>query len=364
MEIEAGCLIYCGRPYYDAKIRSKRGRGSYYFETVVYPGFADAHAHPQVVDYGRGQWRDSVEWIRNRELEVDEGSLRRDVELSKKLAKAAMLKSLLEGTTLIAVVGSYRANIEAALELDSRPRTVVMPTLYEQSGWQRLWEVLGELKRLARVAERYNVKLGLFCHSVEFTSREELLESYRIAQNNGLVLGLHLSEGRRELGELRRILGLPGRRSIVGIHCLMDEDYRSAGVRVVSCPASNLVLYGRTRERLVDVDALGTDWPLLLGGVVEQHGLLVELGVDPLESLEKATAGGYRVYGVDFDGDFVAYDEKVGKVLGGKCGRPAYVFVDWRPLVVEGVLGSLEGDHVEKVVRGLVREAIDRHPAV
>jgi len=345
-----------------------RGRGSLYAETAVIPGFADAHAHPQVIDYGGGRWRNAYEWIEHRRLSVDEASLRADVELSGRLAKLALWRGLLEGTTLMAIVGSYHANLNAVVETEDRPRVVLMPTILERGGG---WWGLGDL--LLRAESLFSldgyVRPGLFLHSIRLVRPETLREAYRIAENLGLPLALHLSEGVPELDVLVKMLGLrKGSNSrVVAVHCQEDEDYKAYGIWVIHCPVSNLLLYGRTLRRVEQVDALGSDWPLLLGSVYGAYRTAVAYHGRAWSSrlFRAATVGGYEVYGVDWRGDAALFDEGAKKVLEGRASRPSFVLVRGAPVVREGELASSGLSHREVVsaICAAIREAREKHPA-
>lgn len=345
-----------------------RGRGSLYAETAVIPGFADAHAHPQVIDYGGGRWRNAYEWIEFRKLSVDEASLRADVELSGRLAKLALWRALLEGTTLMAMVGSYHANLNAVVGTKDRPRVVLMPTILERGrGWWSLGDLLLRAENLFSL-DGY-VKPGLFLHSIRLVRPETLRKAYRIAENLGLPLALHLSEGVPELEVLVKILGLRrGSNSrVVAVHCQEDEDYKAYGISVVHCPLSNLLLYGRTLRRIEQVDALGSDWPLLLGSVYGAYRTAVAYHGRVWSSrlFRAATVGGYEVYGVNWRGDATLFDERAEKVLRGDASRPLFVLVKGTLAVQEGRLRSEDLSHREvmSAICAAVREAREKYPA-
>ena len=265
MIVEVGTLLTPSGVREGARLEVE-GEGSLYLETVVAPGFSDAHAHPQVVDVGEGTWSNSYEWMRRRRLRVDEAALRADVELSSRLAAAAMLRALLEGVTLMVLVGRAEANALAYRRLSAKPRVVVMPTVIDtMRGWPTSWNVTATLLALSKLDG--GPPVGIFAHSVGNLSPKALRAAYFTARSFGIPFGIHLNEGVDELDQLVSVLGLrEGEDSgIVAVHCIVERDFRRFGIRVVHCPLSNLRLYGRTLRDASKVDALGSDWPLLLG---------------------------------------------------------------------------------------------------
>ena len=342
------------------------GAGSLYVETVIVPGFSDAHAHPQVVDVGEGRWSNSYEWMKQRRLAVDEAALRADTELSSKLAAAAMLRALLEGVTFMALVGRAEANIAAYRRLPVKPRILIMPTILDtMRGWPSTWSATSIVMALSKLDS--NVPFGLFAHSLGNLSPKSLRAAYVTAQSFGIPFGIHLNEGVDEMDKLVSLLGLErGRDSgIIAVHCIVDGDFKEYGIRVVHCPASNLKLYGRTLTHVGKVDALGSDWPLLLGSSLRAFKAAVEVhGVRHARFLlDRATAGGYRVYGVRWGNDWVGFDASLEKVLEGSC-EPSFVSVDGRLVVSEGIIRelALSRRDVENMVEELVKLAIEKYP--
>jgi len=365
VEVEAGTLV-TPNGVEEGVLLKLEGRGSIYGETVLIPGFADAHAHPQVVDVGRGLWRNSYEWMRGRRLRVDEASLRADIELSSRLAAAAMLRGLLEGVTLMAMVGRGDANLLAYRRLPVKPRLVLMPTVMDlHAGWPSTWGALSLVLSLSSLDG--SVPLGLFVHSLGHVTIDSLRTAYSLARRMSMPFGIHLSEGVDELGRLVSILGLrEGVDSgIIAVHCISGSGYERYGIRVVHCPYSNMVLYGRTLRSLRHVDALGSDWPLLLGSALSAYRVAVKVhGRDKARLLlDRATAGGYRLFRLDWSGDLVVFDEPLERVLEG-VGTPRLVAVEGRVVVEEGELVGLglSRRDVDRMVVQLVGEALERHP--
>ncbi|MEM1522466.1 MAG: hypothetical protein QXU69_05540, partial [Thermofilaceae archaeon] len=163
MDVEVGTLLTPEGVRERARLKLG-GAGSLYVETAIAPGFADAHAHPQVVDVGEGLWSNSYEWMSKRRLRVDEAALRADIDLSSRLAEASMLRALLEGVTLMALVGRAEANLLAYRRMPVKPRVVVMPTILDViRGWPTTWSAANLVISLSHLDSR--VPMGLFVHS-------------------------------------------------------------------------------------------------------------------------------------------------------------------------------------------------------
>ncbi len=366
MEVEVGALLTPKGVFENARLRL-RGEGSLYAETALVPGFSDAHAHPQVVDYGGGRWGNAYEWMAGRKLRVDEAALRADMELSSRLAAAALLRELLDGVTMVAMVGRGEANFAAYRRLPVKPRVALLPTILESSrGWLNAWDAIDLLITLSSLDGA--VPVGLFVHSLGHVSRESLRAAYEASKTLEVPFALHLSEGVDELPQLVEALGLrEGEDSgVIAVHCISGSGYKRYGIRVVHCPLSNLTLYGRTLSDVSEVDALGSDWPLLLGSALAAYRAAVEVhGVEraPL-LLERATVGGYRLYGLEWRGDAAFFDEPLERVAEGSA-LPRFVAVRGELAVAEGELvglGKTRAD-VEREIRELIKLAEERYPA-
>lgn len=362
--LEAGEAIVHGRLVENFRIPYLRDE---YYETVVVPGFSDTHMHPQVVDGGVApgrMWKNSYEWIEERVLAVDEAAVRSDIELSSRLARAVYKRALLEGVTLVAVTGNAEANVKAWLEMREAPKAVFLPTVIRKPGWPTLEGARRIVRRLRGMIDDGTARLGVFVHSIRYAGADQLFEAVKSARALGGLVGLHLGEGVPEAAEYSRIVGAspPGVR-VVAVHCIDDEDPSSYGLLCSSCPASNLTLYGRTRRSLRGVTSFGSDWPLLLGTVARHLPLIVNVfGGFVEEVFRRMTVGGYRDYGMPYSGDLIAFDAPLRRLLS-EFVEPSLVMVAGRRVVVEGRLvetGQTLAD-VEREIRDLVREAIEKH---
>lgn len=336
-----------------------------YYDTIIVPGFSDAHMHPQVVDGGvePGRlWRHSYDWIENRRLVVDEASVRRDISLASRLASATLKRALLEGVTMVALTGNAEANVRAWAGLHVPPKAVFLPTIIRKPGWPSLEKAREILRRLRGVIDDGLARLGVFLHSIRYAGEDQVLEAVRGARALGGLVGIHLGEGLPEGDSYRRIVGghPPGVR-VVAVHCIDDDDPSAFGLLCASCPASNLILYGRTRRSLRGVTSFGSDWPLLIGTVARHLPLILRVFDGFVEGvLRRLTVGGYRDYGVSYTGDLAAFDVELDRLLE-RYEPPRLVMVAGREAVVEGMLagtGETIGE-VEREIRKLVRETID-----
>lgn len=311
-----------------------------YYDVVLLPGFSDGHAHPQVIDGGLRpgvRWRDSYDWINNRDLVVDEVMIRRDLSVASRLAYLTMIRALLEGTTLLALTGRLVANVRAWFKLGVRPRVVFLPTVMDRAGWT-LSEVLSDYSRVTMLVSDGFTRIGVFVHSLGLTSVDTVREALMLASRGDGILGLHLGEGVSELEVFKRVVGGPPYPArIIPVHCI-DDDVREVGLNCVSCPATNILLYGRTRRNLHGVSSFGSDWPLLLGTTPKHIPLIKRIFKEPLETiLSIATIGGYKTYDMPYDGDLVAFDGGLEKVVEGSI-TPRLVVVNSQVAVYEGVL--------------------------
>ncbi|MEB2836113.1 MAG: amidohydrolase family protein [Desulfurococcales archaeon] len=364
--LEAGHAIVHGKIVEGLQLPFPRDE---YYETVIIPGFSDAHMHPQVVDAGLDGgrvWSNSYEWIEERRLRVDEAGVRSDLELSARLARAVYKRALLEGVTLVAVTGNVEANVRAWLSLSIAPRAVFLPTIMKRKGWPTLSRAEMLLKKLRGMLDDGFARVGVFIHSIRLAGPDQLYQAVSRARELGGLVGLHLGEGVPEAAEYFRITGgVPLGVRVVAVHCISDPDPRAYGLLCVSCPATNLILYRRTRSSLRGVTSFGSDWPLLIGTVARHLPLIARVFPGFLDgTFRRATIGGYRDYGIPHGGDLVAYDVPPERIPES-FHAPKLVMVSNRIAVHEGRLVE-SGEsltEVERSIRALIREAIEAHPA-
>ncbi|MCE4619216.1 MAG: hypothetical protein F7C37_07255 [Desulfurococcales archaeon] len=313
-----------------------------YFETVFIPGFSDTHAHPQVIDAGLDTqemfWRNSYEWLDERELHIDEVMVRQDIGVSTRLAELALKRAVLEGVTMIAFTGVLEANLKARLRFPTGPRLVLLPTLMDKKGWSTPQDVSRLYEKYKKYISDSLLRIGVFVHSLKWAGPKTFYGAIELASKGRMPLGLHLSEGISEGDVFKSRIAVVNRPPrIVAVHCI-DDDPASLGIRCSSCPASNMLLYNRTRESLKGVTSFGSDWPHLLGSVPRHLGLILKIFPGRLsEVIRRITTGGYQDYGVSHTGDLVAYDAPLDRVLTGKP-LPKLVMVAGSVVVEEGAI--------------------------
>lgn len=313
-----------------------------YYETVLIPGFSDTHAHPQVIDAGldsqSSYWRSSYEWIEERRLHIDEVMVRQDVGVATRLAELALKRAILEGVTMIAFTGVLEANLKARLRFPSGPRMVLLPTLMDKRGWSTPGDVSLLYEKYSKYISDSLLKIGVFVHSLRWAGPATFQGAVELASRARMPLGLHLSEGVGEAEEFKsRMAGVERPPRIIAVHCI-EDDPGEFGLRCSSCPASNMLLYNRTRGSLKGTTSFGSDWPHLIGSVTRHLGLILKVYSGRLsEVLRRITTGGYQDYGVPHHGDLAAYDAPLDRVLTGKP-LPRLVLVSGGIVVDEGVL--------------------------
>jgi len=357
--------------FHDIEIPIKDSKSTeYFFKTVISPGFSDAHAHPHVIEKncnGR-KWKNMKDWFNNRKTKINEILLRKDLEICTKLSKLTLYKALLEGTTLIALVSSNPyANLLAFQSIGNKPRTIILPTISNLKGMNKSFEEIKSfLENIEKNENNELMNFGIFIHSLSFINLNDFIESAKWSYEKNKPFALHLSEGFKELENLRKIIhNIEHPNPIIGVHCTENENYHRFKVKTVNCPLSNLFIYGKTQKNFNQIDSLGTDWPLVIGGIDKQIKELIKIhGKDKIKKiLEKATIGGYKLYGMPHNGDFIAFDTSFENILKGKIEYPTYVFINYKPIVKNRKIVSLNLSYEEvlKEIEKTIKEAYEKY---
>lgn len=364
--IEFDVALINGKLIYDGKVTLPIEYDGF-AKTLVTPGFADAHAHPQVIDVGeKRRYKNSYDWIKRRKLRIDEKAIREDPDISSRLAAATMLLSVFDGVTLIALTGSVQGNVMALRSIYVHPRVVLQPTILDRKGWLSPQEFLYVMQSF--LVESRNVYVGLFLHSLGLASLDTVRTTIRIAKEKDLIMAMHLSEGVYESQTMRELAAMndfDAKSQLVVVHCFTEPSNCKKLFRgVVSCPTSNMYLYGRTIRSPSNYDALGSDWPLVTGtlrtALSQAHAVSVRRTLDVLIN---ATIGGYRIYGVDWVGDALIFDSDLAKVLESPAEKPKYVFLEGREVIREGTInGSFDYRYVEKMKENVIKQAFEKYP--
>jgi len=355
-KLEVEELFHYGKIYRDVVLHVP-GRISGSFKVALMPGLSDAHAHPQVIDVGeRGRWKNSYEWIANRKLRVREEDLRGDPELSSKLTIIALTLSLLDGVTMIAITGSLQGNLLALRRLKYHPRVIMLPTILNKKGWMKLEDVYTFLPDSTRL-DGGKISAGIFIHSIGLTDPKTVKEAISLGKGEKIPVAMHLNEGVGETEVLRKITG-NNLNEVVAIHCIEEsEECKRLGLRVVSCPLSNLYLYERTIPQLEFIDAFGSDWPLVTGTLRRALSTATSIYKRELEVLDKATRGGYEVYNINHELDISLYDDTLERIVTGEA-HPRTVIVGGQPTVIEGKLDGIDRGEAERALRETINEAL------
>jgi guanine deaminase len=361
--IEAETAVIHGRVLYDVKLPIEWVDG--YYRTVIMPGFTDGHMHPQVIDPGisvLSGFSNSYEWIEKRIMAIDEGAVRRDESLSSRLTFLALLRSVLEGTTLVSITGAFKPNVMAWSHMLEKPRTVFLPTTMRRQGWLLPQEIFSLAESLRNSINDSLARLGIFVHSIKYSSPSDLVYSYRMIENRKEIIGLHLSEGTSEIGVLRQILGRNRFNRIIAVHCINDK-VKHSGLSCISCPGTNIILYGKTKKDIYDIDSFGSDWPHLIGTVGSHVYAIKRFFNVPIETLFfRLTTGGYIVHGMHSQGDLLGFDSSLDDILQSP-NAPVDVYVSGRKIVEEKqtVFSGFNKHDIERETIEVVKAAVDLH---
>ncbi|MCE4614796.1 MAG: hypothetical protein F7B60_04630 [Desulfurococcales archaeon] len=361
--IEAETAIIHGKIIYDAKLPIEWTDGSY--KTIIIPGFSDGHIHPQVIDPGFSQpylYSNSYEWIEQRVMAVDEAAVRKDEPLSARLAFLTYLRSVLEGSTLISVTGAFVPNVKAWNHTLDKPRTVFLPTTMRKCGWLPPQEIFNISEKLRNSINDSLARLGIFVHSLKYSSPRDIEYSYTMVETRKGVMGLHLSEGISELNNLKKIMKRDRFNRIIAVHCLNDK-VKPQGLSCISCPGTNIILYNKLKRDIYDIDSFGSDWPHILGTVASHVHIVNRLFNIPIETLLfRLTTGGYIIHGISSQGDLIGFDKPLDKILtSGE--QPVDVYVAGRKIVEDKqtVFTGYKLTDVNRETSNTINAALDLH---
>ncbi|MEB3846259.1 MAG: hypothetical protein GSR83_04330 [Desulfurococcales archaeon] len=361
--IEAETAVIHGRVLYDVKLPIEWADG--YYRTIVMPGFTDGHMHPQVIDPGvsvLSGFSDSYEWIENRIMAVDEGAVRRDESLSSRLTFLVLLRSVLEGTTLVSITGAFKPNVIAWSHMLEKPRTIFLPTTMRRQGWLLPQEIFELAEKLRNSINDSMARVGIFVHSIRYSSPGDLVYSYKVIENRKGIIGLHLSEGVSEIDVLRGILGIERFNRIIAVHCINDR-VKHTGLSCISCPGTNAILYGKVKRDIYDIDSFGSDWPHLIGTVGSHVHMIKRFFNVPIETLLfRLTTGGYIVHGMPSQGDLLGFDASLDDLLHSSTA-PVDVYVSGRKIVEnkETVFSGFNISDIERETLEAIKAAVDLH---
>jgi len=363
---------------------SELGEGEHFSESVILPGFVNAHSHLEYAVYGGfGDGLSFAPWI----LIHIERKARIGVPEMEAIARLGALQCLQSGITTVGDCSFSGAAATACAELGLR--AIVYLEVFGRDAEQLVGRVAENRARIeGSLSER--VRLGISPHA-PYSASTEL---YAACLELGLPLATHLNESADELewllygtgpwepfaDELPAPLGESGIRALarhgllsprlVAAHCVEIDTEEIAllaehDVAVVHCPRSNAML-GCGIAPLSDLRSaglrvgLGTDSPAsapsfdmfdeLRAAIMGARAR--EARPDALaatDALELATLGGARALGIE---------EETGSLVPGKhadltvlslSGSP---FLPWEDPVTAAVLGGSADRVVATLVSG------------
>jgi 5-methylthioadenosine/S-adenosylhomocysteine deaminase len=363
--------------------RDALGAGVEYPDSVIMPGFVNAHSHLEYAVYaGFGDGLPFAPWI----LIHIERKARIDLEDMEAIALLGAAECLASGITTIGDCSFVGASATACAELGLR--AIVYLEVFSSGEPTEQMETRFRAHR-ERIEDSLSdrVRVGISPHSL-YTAREELWQE---AGGLGLPMATHLAESEGEVEWIRSGTGpfaeLPLARTqlqtlaeagllsnrLVAAHCVLLDDRELAllvehGVNVAHCPRSNALLGCGIAplRKLLDSGltvGLGTDSPASTPSfdMFEELRAAVffararEQRADALgatEALELATIGSARALGLA---------DEVGTLEPGKQADLQVVslegspFMPWEDPAAAVVLGGAPGRVAATLVGGEIR---------
>jgi 5-methylthioadenosine/S-adenosylhomocysteine deaminase len=363
--------------------RPELGAGTEYPDSVILPGFVNAHSHLEYAVYaGFGDGLPFAPWIT---IHI-ERKARIGLEEMEAIAVLGAAECLASGITTVGDCSFVGATATACADLGLR--AIVYLEVFSSGESTERMETRFQAHR-ARIegslSER--VQLGISPHSL-YTVREDL---WREAGALGLPMATHLCESEAEVEWLRfgtgpfadhhlartrlETLAKDGLLSnrLTAAHCVLldDEELQllvEHGVHVVHCPRSNALLGCGIAplRKLLDaglVVGLGTDSPASTPSfdMFEELRAAVffararEQRADALtatEALELATSGSARALGLGDEVGTLDPGKQADLVVISFEGSP---FVPWEDPAAAVVLGGNPGRVAATLVGGEVR---------
>ena len=367
--------------------RAKLGSDVHYPESVILPGFVNAHTHLEYAVYvGFGDGLGFADWIG---LHVQRKQ-RIDLEDMEAIARLGALNCLRSGITTVGDCSFSGAAATACAELGLRG-TVYLEVFGETD--EPIRERFEPMRERIADALSDDVRLGISPHA-PYTCTIEL---YRACAELGLPIATHLAESESETEFLRTgggawqsfaemlvpPLGTTGIRAfaeaglldsnVLAAHCVKADEEEIAllaehDVAVAHCPRSNAVLgcgvapLHELREAGIRV-CIATDSPAstpsfdmfdemraaVFGARAREGRPDALTGAD---ALELATLGGARALGLE---------DSLGSLLPGKRADLTVLsladtaFIPWEDPVTSAVLGGSPHGVVATLVSGQPR---------
>jgi 5-methylthioadenosine/S-adenosylhomocysteine deaminase len=319
---------------------------------AVLPSFVNGHTHAAMTLF-RG-YADDMElhtWLENYIWPMEGRLTEEDVYIGAKLACLEMIKS---GCTFFNDMYWYfPSTARAVREMGIRAAlSSVFIDFNDPDTASRRWRECQELYEChAGTSDRIDFALGP--HAVYSVSRDSLVRAGRFAEENGLLIHIHLCETRKEVDEAYAMFGMSPVQyldelgllgpSLCACHCiwLQESDMdllAERGVKVVHNPASNLKLcsglfpYRELSRRGVTI-GLGTDGcssnnnldlveEMKFAALVHKHATADPTLLSAPEVFRMATLDGCRIFGLD-----------AGEIAEGKLADCILVDLDHPQLV-------------------------------
>jgi cytosine/adenosine deaminase-related metal-dependent hydrolase len=363
------------------------GEGEHFPESVILPGFVNAHSHLEYAMYaGFGDGLPFGPWIA---LHV-ERKQRLDLGAMEAIARLGVLECLRSGITTVGDCSFSGAAATACSELGLGAIVYLEVFGADEAP---IAERFGPMRARIASALSDTVRLGISPHAPYTCS----LELYRASAELGLPLATHLAESEAETEFLRTGSGSwqafadllvppPGQTAIralaeagllgphvLAAHCVQADEEEiellaAHDVAVAHCPRSNALLgcgiapLGALRDAGIRV-CIATDSPASTPSfdMFDEMRAAVaaararERRPDALTAaaaLELATLGGARALGIDADGGSISPGKQADITILSFAGTP---FLPWEDPVTATVLGGSPERVLATLVSGETR---------
>jgi 5-methylthioadenosine/S-adenosylhomocysteine deaminase len=245
---------------------------------AILPTFVNMHTHASMtLMRSYADDLDLHDWLENHIWPMEANLSEEDIYHGARLACLEMIKS---GTTCFNDMYWHYHGIARAVE-EMGLRAVLSSVFIDFKDSVRAEEQRKLTKQLERETEKYpdRIQFALGPHAIYTVSKESLKWAIRFAEENELLIHIHVSETRKEISDCLALYGLrpvqwldkigllgPNVIAAHAVHVLPEEVGILARnkVKVVHCPASNMKLasgafpFKKMQDKGVEL-SLGTD---------------------------------------------------------------------------------------------------------